>query len=112
MGWPKKNEGFRLYFERKNKTYLLVEIPTPEQEQKNRMYYAKGYEGIGELLVNNDPERPMLCTCNPSRDYLYKNCRRVSWDEMPEVWQNALAKWINGKPKDFRGLWRMERKSA
>jgi len=109
MGWPKKNEGFRLYFERKAKTYLLVEIPTPEElkEERKGGYYRKGYEGVGEVLVNNNPENPALCSCNPSPDYLYKNCRRAQWSDMPEIWQKALAKWINGEPTDYRGLWKV-----
>ena len=114
MGWPKKNEGFRLYFERASKAYLLVEIPEPEELEAERKsgHYRKGFEGVGEVLQNNNPENPCLASCNPSPEYLYKKCRRASWDEMPEVWQKALAEWINGKPEDFRGLWRMERKSA
>lgn len=98
MGWPKKDEGFRLYLERKAKSYLLVEIPT--------------YDSVGEMLIDNDPERPCLGSCNPDHSHLYKKCKRVSWDEMPEVWQKALAQWITGEPEDYRGLWRMGKEST
>jgi hypothetical protein len=109
MGWPKKNEGFRLYFERKAKTYLLIEIPDPEvlEQERKQGYYRRGYEGVGEIMVHNDPESPKLASCNPSDMHLYRKCRRVQWSDMPQVWQDALASWINGDPKDFRGLWKV-----
>jgi len=108
MGWPRKNEGFRIYFERKDKTYLLVVIPTLEELEEERKggYYRKGYEGVGEVMVNNNPDNPKLCSCNPSPGYL-RNCRRVQWTDMPEVWQDALKSWINGHPKDYRGFWKV-----
>jgi len=114
MGWPKKNEVFRLYFERKAKTYLLVEL-IPEEERTE--LFRSGHRGeflsaAGELMTHNDPERPVLCSCNPSSEYIYKKCKRVQWSDMPEVWQDALRMWIPGKPEDFRGLWKTERKSA
>ena len=108
MGWPKKNEGFRLYFERKAKTYLLVDIPTPEEARERRLAYLGGtYECIGEVLEHNNPENPCLATSSVSPMHLYKKCRRVQWSDMPEVWQKALAQWMNGEPKDYRGLWKV-----
>lgn len=108
MGWARKNEGFRLYFERKDKTYLLVDIPSPQQQKLDRGSCMDGsHSAIGEVMVNNDPDNPKLATTSVAPMHLYKKCRRVSWSDMPEVWQKALAEWIVGDPKDFRGLWKM-----
>jgi hypothetical protein len=48
MGWPRKNEHLRLYFERKAKTYLVVD-PIPFQGK---------LEYLGEMMINNDPKNP------------------------------------------------------
>ena len=105
MGWPKKNEGFRLYFERVAKTYLLIDVES--LQGRDGQFPRNSYDGVGEILVSNNPESPALASCNPSPTYIYKHCQRVQWSDMPEVWQNALAKWINGEPTDYRGLWKV-----
>jgi hypothetical protein len=93
MGWPRKNERLRLYFERKAKTYLLYDPETGE--------------GVGEIMMYNDPEKPSLASTSISTVYLYKKCCRVQWSDMPMVWQDALAKWLTDKPKDYRGFWKI-----
>ena len=113
MGWPKKNEGFRLYFERKTKTYLLVEIPTPEEARERRLAYLGGtYNAVGEVLVENNPEHPCLATTNVHPMHLYKKCRRVEWRDMPDIWKRMLERWIDGEPRDYRGLWKTRKESA
>ena len=108
MGWPKKNEGFRVYLERKAKSYLLVCIPTPEEERERRLAYLGGtYDGVGEVMCDNNPERPCVASCNVAPMHLYKKCRRVQWSDLPKVWQDALAEWMNGSPEDYRGLWKV-----
>lgn len=102
MGWPRKNEGVRLYFERRGKSYLLV------FQGKEYTNYQNMQECIGELLINNNPERPMLCTSSVSPNYLYSNCRRASWDEMPEIWKNSLQECLHQNPEEIRGLWRIK----
>jgi hypothetical protein len=111
MGWPKKDEGFRLYFERGAKTYLLVEISTPEDLKREREngYFRTYFDGVGEILIHNNPDRPNLAPTQVSNMHIYKKCKRVEWSDMPEVWQQALAEWINGKPEDFRGLWKVRK---
>jgi len=109
MGWPKKNEGYRLYFERKAKSYLLLD---PERDPQQTDYSA-----IGELLIDNDPEHPRLCSCEVSDMHLYRHCRRVSWAELPEVWRRAFLAsgiqdyvnddWVPFDPTSHRGLWRI-----
>jgi hypothetical protein len=94
MGWPRKNEGLRVYFERKEKSYLL--------------YDPVNHEGVGEVLVDNNPQKPMLASTSVSPIYLANHCKRVQWDEMPEVWQHALQSWLSDNPKNYRGLWRMK----
>jgi hypothetical protein len=97
VGWPRKNANEKLYFERKAKAYLMVFL----DEETGR------YEGVGELCVDNDPERPKLCSCGPSPMYLYRKCRRVSWGDMPKVWQDAFRPWLNVEPEECRGFWRI-----
>lgn len=102
MGWPKKNEVARLYYERAAKTYLMVfqgeEYRNPKGEQ----------EAVGELLIHNDPENPKLCSCSVSPVYLYKKCKRVSFSDMPYIWQKEMLKWIDvDNLKEIRGIWRM-----
>ena len=93
MGWPKKNEEYRLYFERAKKSYLIVD--------------PKDNFGVAEVMTYNDPEKPMLCTTSREYRYLYVHCRRVSWLQMPEVWQDALKQWLDDEPDQYRGLWRV-----
>lgn len=100
MGWPKKNEGLKLYFERKNKSYLIIDSELSENGS---------YEGISETLINNNPKNPMLSSTGVSLSYLYHHCRRVSWPEMPLVWQNAIGQWLKD-PMQYRGLWRVGEK--
>jgi hypothetical protein len=94
MGWPKRNERLRVYLERKAKSYLL--------------YDPVDKFGIGEVLIYNDPENPTLATTGISLSHIHTKCRRVSWDDMPEVWRNAFRGWLTDSPEDYRGLWRME----
>jgi hypothetical protein len=98
MGWPKKDADEKLYFERKAKTYLMVFF---DRETRRN-------EGIGEMLIDSDLESPMLGDCAPSPIYLYKKCRRVSWSDMPKVWQDAFRVCLNVEPEECRGFWRMK----
>jgi hypothetical protein len=99
MGWPKKDSGLRLYFERKPKSYMLVDFSC---------VCPDGALGcIGEVLVDNDPDKPQLATSSCTRMYLYRHCRRVAWEDMPPVWQKALQEWIEGPLESHRGLRRM-----
>ena len=99
MGWPKKG-ALRLYYERKGKSYMVVD--------HSAACPSGNLECVGELLIDNDPQRPMLCSSSASPGYLYSRCRRASWDEMPPIWQQALGNYLEGTPQDHRGLWRME----
>jgi len=104
MGWPKKCEEYRLYYERKKKTYLLVVIC--KERHSN-------HSCIGELMINNDPERPCLFHGECSEAYIRDNwLKRVQWDEVPEVWRQAFkAAHFDiepiEKPETIRGLWRV-----
>ena len=105
MGWPKKDEGMRLYFERKAKSYLLLTDLKPD--------YQGNLGGLGELYIDNDPDTPHLCNGMVSPEHIYKKCRRASWSDLPEVWKKAfMDHWFNlepkESPKDYRGLWRMD----
>lgn len=98
MGWPKKDADEKIYFERAAKTYLMVFF---DKETRR-------YDGVGEVLTYNDPERPVLGSCSPSPMHFYRKCRRVSWNDMPKVWQDAFRPWLNVEPEECRGFWRMD----
>lgn len=104
MGWPKKNEELRLYFERKNKTFLLIDI--------NNICPDGSYEAIGELMLDPDPTRPCLCSTSVSPIHLYRKCRRASWDEMPDIWKKTMKEWIVKEPEQYRGLWKIGRRNG
>jgi hypothetical protein len=105
MGWPKKDERLRLYFERKAKSYLLIDVDESREMQKLRL---SDYAGIGEVMIDNNPARPMLATTTVSAMHLYRHCRRAQWSDMPEVWQRALADWLTEPPENYRGLWKVK----
>lgn len=88
-----------MYFERKSKAYLLVDV-------KSRGG-AGMFECVGELLIDNDPKSPMICSSSCSPGYLYQKCRRAPWGDMPRVWRKALRPYIGGTLKSHRGLHRM-----
>ena len=102
MGWPKKNEEMRLYYERGDRTYLLVMV------DKEHMAHNGCHEGVGEVMSHPDPDNPQLATTSVSPIHIYRKCHRVSWMEMPEVWQDAFRQWLTVDPGEIRGLWRME----
>lgn len=104
MGFPRKG-SIRLYFEENDGTYLLV---------FHELSYNGTFEAVGELLTDNDPERPCLCSASVDRRYLGSwrsgkdtGVSRTSWSQMPKVWQDALAEWLDGPPEEHRGLWFM-----
>lgn len=99
-GFP-KCQGLRLYYERKSNSYMLVDT-----ENKTP---TGCYECIGEMLLENDPKRPLLSSSSCGQEYLSRYCRRVEWSDMPWVWRGALRKWISGSPRNHRGLWRVRR---
>jgi len=101
MGWPKKNEFYRLYYERKNKTYLLVEVLNDSRNPDG------SYQAYGELLINNDPDKPTLCETSVSPMHIYKKCRRVSWKDVPGVWQKAFLDRMSFPPEMIRGFWKI-----
>lgn len=99
MGWPRKDDGLRLYFERKGKSYMLVDTKATAPDNS--------CECVGEVLVDNNPATPMLCTSSCSPGYLYTRCRRAAWEDMPKVWRKSLRSWVAGTLKSHRGLRRM-----
>lgn len=101
MSWPRKDDGLRLYFERKPKTYLLVNTKAMTPSDRWR------YECVGEVYCQNNPDNPALASSSCDHRYLYTKCRRVAWEDMPMVWRRALRQWMTGTVKSHRGLRRM-----
>ena len=99
-GWPRKNEGLRVYYEGGQRAYLLM---NPERERG-----SFDYEGVGEVMVDNDPSNPILAVTGISPMHIYQKCRRVEWSDMPEVWKSAFLEWLEREPEEIRGLWRLK----
>jgi len=118
MGWPRKDEEYRLYKEPKRDTnggtYLLVYV----REGIDRG--TGGFPCLGELRTDNDPERPMLCSGDVAPRYLYQ-CRRVAWEDLPEPWRRVFCtdlmrtdvpEYTPRDPATIRGLHRTSRRGA
>jgi hypothetical protein len=92
-GWPRKDEGMRLYKERDG-SYLMLDVP------------AEGRYHDAVANVMDGPE-PSLGSCNIDRNYTYeKGCTRVQWSELPQVWKDAFMRWLGDvKPEEIRGFW-------
>ncbi len=105
MGWPKKNEKYRLYFEKRQKTYLLVQV---DHKIRRSLFNA-----VGELSKREDPDVLRLDYLTVSITYLHKSCRRVEWNELPVKWRKAFLemwflKYPVENPFERKGLWRVE----
>jgi hypothetical protein len=83
----------RLYYERRSKTYLIVDHTTGG---------FNGYDAICEVMSSPNPKKP----CLTAVDVVPRECTRTSWIELPKVWQDSLAAWVKGSPLDHPSLWR------
>ena len=82
-----KNAQVKVYRE-PGKVYLLVLVGNGKS--------ASGqYDCIGDPLYPGNQERPMLAHSTVSPDYLRHRCKRVAWDELPEVWRREFGCWLD-----------------
>ena len=96
MGWPRKNEGYRLYLERKDKSYIMVALAN-----------GRATDGCLEAIANVHPDsHPCLMTTGVYDAYLRNACRRVEWSELPKEWQAAFLMKLDDLPVNIRGFWR------
>jgi hypothetical protein len=108
MGWPKKDK-MRLYYDRTDKSYLMV-------LQGNNHRNPNGcQECVSELMEDNDPNNPKLCLGSVHPDHIRGHCKRVSWGDLPKVWQDEfLSCYLHSdpeymvEPENVRGFWRTE----
>lgn len=95
MGWPRKDD-VRVYFEKKDKTYILVYVGDGLN--------CECYSAIGATVSNFVSS---LGNVGASPNYLRNKCKRVAWDDVPENWRNGLKTWLDKSPEEYRGLWRI-----
>jgi len=100
--------NLRLYYERRAKSYLLVDHSFDGANSALSLGENNGYEAIGEILQDNDPQKPCLGSTSVSWQHINSKCTRVSWAQIPQVWQQALLSWIDDKPETIRSFWRTE----
>lgn len=92
-GWPRKDEGLRLYRDRDGSYFILDPADNT----------VGGYSAIANVL--NGPE-PSLGSCVIGRSYTYdRGCKRVQWSELPPKWRKAFRPWLESKPEKIRGFW-------
>lgn len=112
MGFPRKNDTVRLLRvprdDTHNGSYMLCfrEPGDPNGEFASDRHDSWGC--IGELMSKNDPERPVI---GPwfNLSHVDVTCyRRVSWEQLPEVWQSVFGRYLRGLDlRRVSGLYRM-----
>src|ERR1700677_890772 len=80
MGWPRKNDGSRLYQERKDKSFLLV---ITENGANPRGHF----DAIANVHADATPS---LASTSVSPLYLHDRCLRAEWSDLPDEWQRAF----------------------
>lgn len=105
MGWPRKNEVFRIYREKDKKSYMLVMVDKP-------ILGRSGLEYGAIANASAAPPAPSLVGTEVSRSYVLNGLKRMAWDELPEDWQLAFREYMSQddepfEPANYRGLWRV-----
>lgn len=97
MGWPRENEVGRIYRD-KDGSYCIVWPKT------------RNGRGCMDALANAfEGSRPTLCGVTVHPDYLASGgLRRVSWSDLPAVWQQNFRGWLTVPPETIRGFWHTE----
>lgn len=98
MGWPRKNEQCRLYQEKRDGSYLLVNVGDGRNPADPSLWDA-----IGNVYEGSDPSLTSTAVCEA---HLRTRCRRVAWSDMPRQWRGAFRKWLRVDPKSVPGFWR------
>ena len=102
MGWPRKNDGCRLYQERKDKSFILVITENGRNSQGD-------FGALGNVYEDSSP---CLASTQVSPVYLHDRCRRVQWSDLPDEWRRAFGLWMeewDQPPKQIRGFWQVNR---
>lgn len=106
MGWPKKNEQMRIYKDRGDNGYMIVDISDERRW------------GLLDAIVNTyEGPSPTLTGSMVSTNYIYTNwLKRTQWDELPQEWQDRVMEYMErGReegeekfdPRTVRGFWRV-----
>jgi hypothetical protein len=97
-GWPRKDEGARIYRDKDKKSYFIVFLdPT-----NNRRIVG----AVANAMFSSRPAS--LGSTNVSPNYISDNwLKRFAWDELPIDWQKAFRAWLQVDPGEVRGFWRV-----
>lgn len=102
MGWPKLNDQCRIYFEKRDKSYMLVLTECGKHGDK--------YDVVANVQSSSNPN---LCSCSCTIGYLRSYCKRVQWSDLPVEWKKAFRnimrnnQWDVTNPKRIKGFWKM-----
>lgn len=77
-----KNEQIKFYRE-PGGVYLMVLVGNGKS--LNNMY-----DCVGEISYPGDVNDPDLALSQVSPDYLHHRCKRVAWNDLPEIWQQGF----------------------
>jgi len=95
-GWPRKDEGLRIYRERCG-SYLLLD---PDSKHSS---FPGAYDATGNVFPG---PRPSLGSTTVRANYIFQGgVKRVQWSEIPEEWQEAFRRWLDAEPETIRGFW-------
>jgi len=67
--------------------YLLVLVG-------NGKSASGAYDAIGDPFYPGNTERPSLGHATVHPDYLRHRCKKVTWADLPEQWQQAFQDWV------------------
>jgi hypothetical protein len=103
MGWPRKNEQARIYFEPKERAYLAI-WPVETWPSRGSLFYSATANALNGSC-------PSLCGCNVEVGYL-RRCKRVQWSDLPREWKQAFREYFSRggekfNPRSIRGFRRV-----
>lgn len=105
MGWPRKNETYRIYRDKQG-AYFLIDL----SDVGSHPGYGRTFGAVANVYPGKKPS--LVYTTIGAVWISDEWCKRYQWNELPEEWQKAFAEYMTRggdtfDPADYRGLWRV-----
>ena len=92
----------RIYRDKDKTTFFIVFV-----DEVTPRY---GWDAIANVLTGSEP---LLGTCGISPSYVSTHwLKRMAWNELPQVWQDAFRPWLVNAPETIRGFSRVGNQPA